>query len=240
MLSRLAAVLFLAASLRGCLVYEYEHEFWIRTDGSGSVFVTGTPMLWVAFKGLGRADDPEGTATREAARLFFEKAGLRVNRVTITRRHGQRYLFVSADFDDVNTLSASGAFPDLDIALRHEGQRLRLAGRWRAPPGGAPLPGAPREGLLAVRFHLPGKIYFHENAAEGVERGNIVSWRQEVARALDGQAVAFGAVMDDRSILSSTVMLFGSAIALAALILAAAFFLVARKGRREMRADGTE
>ena len=238
MLSRLAAVLFLAASLRGCLVYEYEHEFWLRTDGSGSVFVTGTPALWVAFKGLGRVDDPEGTATREAARLFFEKAGLRVNRVTITRRRGQRYLFVSADFEDVNKLSASGAFPDLDIALRREGQRLRLAGTWRAPTDRAHVPAALREGMLAVRFHLPSKVYLHENAAEGVERGNIVSWRQDVARALDGQPLAFGAMMDDRSILFSTVVLFGSAIALAALILAAAFYLVARKGRKDLGAGG--
>src|SRR6185295_10511415 len=98
MLSRLAAVLLLAAPLHGCLAYEYEHEFWLRTDGSGSVYVTGRPALWVAFKGRGRPEDPEGTATREAARSFFEKAGLRVNRVTVTTRGGQRYLFVSADF----------------------------------------------------------------------------------------------------------------------------------------------
>ena len=57
----------LAASFRGCLAYEYEHEFWLRIDGSGTVYVTGRPALWAAFKGLGRADDPEGTATREAA-----------------------------------------------------------------------------------------------------------------------------------------------------------------------------
>lgn len=239
MLSRLAAVLFLAASLRGCLVYEYEQEFWLRTDGSGSVFVTGRPALWVAFKGVGRADDPEGTATREAARLFFEKAGLRVNRVTVTRRAGHRYLFVSADFGDVNKLSASGAFPDLDIALRREGQRLRLAGAWRAPPDSASVPAARGEGLLAVRFHLPSKVYLHDNAAEGVERGNIVSWRQDVTEALGGRTLAFGAVMDDRSILFSTLILFGSAIGLAALLLAAAFYLVARKGRKELRAAGS-
>ena len=233
MLSRLAAVLFLAAPLHGCLAYEYEHEFWLRTDGSGSVFVTGRPALWVAFKGLGRVDDPEGTATREAARAFFEKAGLRVNRVTLTRRRGQRYLFVSADFDDVNKLSASGAFPDLDIALRREGQRLRLAGAWRPPPGSPPLPAGHREGLLAVRFHLPSKVYLHDNAADGVERGNIVSWRQEVAEAQAGRPVAFGGLMDDRSILFSTVILFGSAIGLALLILISVFAVITHRGRKQ-------
>jgi hypothetical protein len=231
MLPRLAAALVLAASWPGCLAYEYEHEFWLRTDGAGTVYVTGRPALWVAYKGLGRAEDPEGTASREAARLFFEKAGLRVNRATVTRRRGRRYLFVSADFDDVNRLSASGAFPDLEIALRREGRRLRLTGAWR-PPEGTTVPPPHREGLLAVRFHLPSKVYFHENAAEGVERGNILSWRAEVAAASGG--LAFGAVMDDRSILLSTVLLFGAAIGLAALILVSAFYLVARRGRQAL------
>jgi len=236
MLSRLAAVLLLAAPLHGCLAYEYEHEFWLRTDGSGSVYVTGRPALFVAFKGLGRLEDPEGTATREAARAFFEKAGLRVNRVTITRRGGQRYLFVSADFDDVNRLSASGAFPDLDIALRREGRRLHLAGAWRPPPAAPAVPLQHREGLLAVRFHLPSKIYLHENAHDGVERGNIVSWRQEVAQAQSDRPLAFGAVMDDRSILFSTVLLFGCAIGLAVLILVSVFALVRQRGRKQATA----
>src|SRR4029453_708308 len=101
MLPRLAACLFLAAGLHGCLAYEYEHEFWLKVDGSGTVYVTGRPELWVAFKGLGRADDPEGTATREAARALFEQSGLTVRRVTVTHRGGRPYLFVAAAFKDV-------------------------------------------------------------------------------------------------------------------------------------------
>jgi hypothetical protein len=190
----------------------------------------------VAFKGLGRPEDPEGTATREAARTFFEKAGLRVNRVTITRRRGERYLFVSADFDDVNRLSASGAFPDLDIALRREGQRLRLTGAWRPPPGGSPVPTPHGEGLMAVRFHLPSKVYLHDNATDGVERGNILSWRQEIGQAQAGRLLAFGAVLDDRSILFSTVLLFGAAIGLALLILISIFAMVRHRGRKQAAA----
>ena len=75
MLPRLAAVLLMAAGLQGCLTYEYEHEFWLRVDGSGTVYVTGRPELWTAFKGLG---DPgtRSTVTPEAARALFAKAGL--------------------------------------------------------------------------------------------------------------------------------------------------------------------
>jgi hypothetical protein len=234
MLARLAAALLLVAGLQGCVVYEYEHEIWIKTDGSGSVYVTGRPALWTAFKGLGRPGDPEATATPEAARQCFERAGLRVNRVTLTRRRGHAYLFVSADFDDVNRLSASGAFPDLEIALHRAGERLQLSGAWARPRGAALLPLADREGLVAVRFHLPSKVYEHENAADGVERGNILSWRLDLARAVEGAPLRFGAVMDDRSILFSTVLLFGSAIALAFLLVAGVFWMVIRKGRREL------
>jgi hypothetical protein len=227
--ARLAATLFLAAGLHGCLTYEYEHEFWLRVDGSGTVNVTGRPALFLAFKGLGTPDE-EGAATREAARQLFEKSGLRVRRVTLTHRTGHPYLFVSADFDDVNKLTGSPAFPDLKIALSRTGDHLRLQGGWARP---RPAPDVrERDGLMAIRFHLPSKIYEHTNASDGVERGNIVCWRQDVAAGLLGERLEFGAVMDSRSILLSTVTLFAGAMVLATLILGGGLYLVARHGRK--------
>ena len=234
--SRLAAALLLAVGLNGCLKYEYEHEFWLRVDGSGAVNVTGRPALWTAFKGLGNPRDPETTATREAARALFERSGLQVKRVTVTRREGRPYLFVSAEFEDVNRLSGTPAFPDLRIGLRREQDRLIVEGAW-ARPKDAPDVGAPdRDGLMAVRFHLPSKVFGHKNAADGVERGNILGWRQEVAQGLDGRGLDFGAEMDERSILLSTVVLFASAIAIAVLLLAGALWAVMRRGRKELTA----
>jgi hypothetical protein len=238
MLPRLAAALLLATGFHGCIVYEYEHEFWLRVDGSGSVDVTGRPVLWTAFKALGRPEDPEGTATPEAARRLFESAGLRVRRVDVTHRRGRAYMFVSADFEDVNRLSGSAAFPDLHISLRKEADRLRLRGEWARPPGSPDIANH-REGLMAVRFHLPSKVYEHRNAADGVERGNIVAWRQEVAQGLDGRPLAFGAVMDERSILLSTVVLFGAAILLALALLGGALYAVARRGRKDLATSGS-
>jgi len=232
MLARLAALVLLAAGARGCLTYEYEHEFWLRVDGSGTVNVTGRPELWTAFKALGDPRNPDATATREAARALFEKAGLRVRRATLTRRGGHPYLFVSADFPDVNALSGSPAFPDLQIALRRVGGRLELEGTWSRPPE-APAIGE-REGLMAVRFHLPSKLYAHKGASDGVERGNIVSWRQPVAEALDGRPLEVGAEMDERSILLSTVLLFGGAILAALAMLASIFWAVVRRGKRDL------
>jgi hypothetical protein len=232
MLSRLSLALLLAAGIHGCVAYEYEHEFWLRVDGSGTVNVTGRPGLWTALKGLGRAEDPEGTATREAVRELFERSGLRVRRVTLTRRQGRPYLFVSADFDDVNRLSGTPAFPDLKIGLRPAGDRLVLEGTWARPRDAPPARPTDRDGLMAVRFHLPSKVYGHKNAFAGVERGNIVGWRQDVAQALDGRGLDFGAEIDQRSILLSTVTLFAGAIVLALALLGGILFWVVRKGRR--------
>lgn len=235
MVSRLAAVPLLLLSLGGCLTYEYEHEFWLHVDGSGTVNVTGRPALWTAMKGLGSPEDPDGTATQDAVRKLFEDSGLQVERVTLTRRGGQPYLFVSAEFSDVNRLSYTPAFPDLRVVLENEKGRLRLEGSWQRPLDAPDIGGRDREGLMAVRFHLPSKVYSHKSASDGVERGNILGWRQDVSAALDGRRLELGAVLGQRSILLSTVMLFGGAVVLAALLLALALWATIRRGRRDLK-----
>jgi hypothetical protein len=229
------AVAFLAlAALRGCVAYEYEHEFWIRVDGSGTVNVTGRPELWTAFKGLAVPADEE--SAKAAARQVFESSGLRVRRVTITSRGGRPYLFVSADFPDVNRLHGTPAFPDLRLTLQPDGERMRLDGTWARPPAAHAAPAD--DGVMAVRFHLPSKVYEHRNAMEGVERGNIVGWRQDVRAALNGGRLDIGALIDRRSILVSTIGLFAVAIAAALSMLAALIFWVRRRGARVTAAGG--
>jgi len=237
---RLALVVFLATGARGCLTYEYEHEFWLRVDGSGTVNLTGRPALWTAFKGLGDPKNPDATVTRDAARALFERSGVRVRRVTLTRRGGHPYLFVSADFQDMNALSRTPAFPDLAVTMKRAGDRLVLEGAWSRPAEAPDIGARDREGLMAVRFHLPSKVYHHRKAADGVERGNIVGWRQTVAEGLAGGKLALGAEMDERSILLSTVLVFGTAIAAAIAILFSIFWAVVRRGRRDLAAAKRE
>jgi hypothetical protein len=231
-MSRVLAALLLAISLRGCITYEYEHEFWLDVDGSGTVYVTGRPSLWAAFKGLPAADGRKDES-RRAVRELFERSGLRVRRVTWTYRGGKPYLFISADFPDLNRLSGTAAFPDLRLGLVRAGDRLHLDGTWQRPPGLPPPLPADSAGMMAVRFHLPSKVYQHRNAVEGVERGNIVGWRQDVAAAADGQPLILHAEIDRRSILLSTVGLFAGAIALGVSAVALAVYLTFRKGRAE-------
>lgn len=238
MLPRLAALLLAATAFRACASYEYEHEIWLRVDGSGTVNVTGRPALWTAFKSLPL--DPQGDpdALKQAVRQLFESSGLQVKRVTLTSRRGRRYLFVSADFRDVNRISYTPAFPDLRVGLRREGGRLQLDGSWQRPLEALAAGDAERDGLMAVRFHLPSKVYHHRRAVFGVERGNILGWRQETAAALAGGRLELGAEMDERSILFSTVMLFAGAVVLAVLLLALGLWAVVRRGRRDLARSG--
>jgi hypothetical protein len=234
MTGRLALILLLAAGSRGCLRYEFDHEFWLKVDGSGRVQVTGRPGLWATFKHLGVAE-PEAVA--RAAREAFERSGLRVERVRVVRRAGRSYVFLAAAFRDVNLLGGTPAFPDLRVALRPEGERLRLQGSWARPPGSPPPPSHDEEGLVAVRFHLPSRVQTHENAAQGIERGNILSWRAETPAAAAGHGLSFGATLDSRSILWTTVALFAGAIVAALLLLGGTLWAVARRGRRQVRAS---
>ena len=230
-MSRLAVVLLLALSLRGCVAYEFEHEFWIRTDGSGTVNVTARPELWDAMKGV-RVSPTDEDAARQTVRALFESSGLSVRRVTLTHRAGRPYVFVAADFTDVNRLAGTPAFPDLALSVRPEGENLRLDGRWSRPSGLPDVPLESRDGLMAVRFHLPSKVYSHRNAFAGVERGNIVAWRETVTEGLAGRPLEVGALIDRRSILRSTIGLFAIAILLALGILATVLWWVVRKGRK--------
>jgi len=233
MIPRLAAALLLVTALRGCLTYEYEHEIWLQVDGSGVVNVTGRPALWTAFKSL-PLDESDPEAMKKAARKLFEESGLEVRRVTVTKRRGHRYLFVSAAFKDVNRISYTRAFPDLRVGLRREDGRLSMDGSWQRPIEALPGGEKDRDGLMAVRFHLPSRVYSHRHAADGVERGNILGWRQDTAAALDGGRLEFGATMDERSILSSTVMLFAGAVVLAVVLLSVALWAVVRQGRKDL------
>jgi hypothetical protein len=178
---RLAAALLLATALRGCLTYEYEHEIWLQVNGSGTVNVTGRPALWTAFKSLPLDEaDPEGM--KRAARSLFERSGLQVKHHDHEETRPPLPIRL-ADFEDVNRISYTPAFPDLRVGLRREGGRLLLDGSWQRPIEALPGGEDDREGLMAVRFHLPSKVYGHRRAADGVGRGNILGGRRRRRRS---------------------------------------------------------
>jgi hypothetical protein len=214
------------------VAYEFEHEFWLRTDGSGSFVITAPPWVWNAVKNVGDPANLDATVNERTVAALFEAAPISNTRVRKVTRDGQAFITVAADFSDLNALAGSRAFPDLEIALRRQGERLRLAGVWRRPATGGAAQGND-SGLMAVRFHLPSEIFDHRNAFEGVERGNILSWRQELRGGLSGSPIEFGATMGTTSVLSATLGLFVLAILTGLALMGAVLYSFVRRGRTE-------
>ena len=219
------------------MAYEFEHEFWVRTDGSGSFVITAPPWVWNAVKNVGDPANLDATVNERTVAALFENTAISNTRVRKVTRGGRAYITVAADFSDLNALAGSRAFPDLEIALRHEGERLRLAGVWRRPAAGGAARGDD-SGLMAVRFHLPSEIFEHKNAFQGVERVNILSWRQDLRRGLSGSPVEFGATMGTTSVLSATLGLFVLAILTGLALMGALLYFFAWRGRGTSRNRG--
>ena len=217
----------LAASFRGCATYEFEHQFWIKTDGSGSFTVTAPLWVWNTVKNVGDASNLGATVNEQTVGSVFQDPAIRNPRVKRITRKGSTYISVAADFSNINALVGTRAFPDLVVALRPEGGRLRLFGVWRRPQLWGTAQGDD-SGLMAVRFHLPSEIFEHRHASLGVERGNILSWRQDLRGGIAGAPLDFGASMGTKSVLSSTLRLFGLAILTAAGIIAVVLFFFKR------------
>jgi hypothetical protein len=229
---RLLSILVLAASFQGCVAYEFEHEFWLNTDGSGSFVVTAPPWVWNAVKNVGDEKSLDATVNERTIEPLFQNPAIRNPRVRKVTRDGRLYLTVTADFSDINALAGTRAFPDLTVALRPEGERLRLAGAWRRPLSSGVAAGD-AGGLMAVRFHLPSEIFEHRNAFAGVERGNILSWRQDLRTGLAGTPIEFGATMGATSVLSATLGLFALAILVGFGVIGAFLYGFARRGRAQ-------
>ena len=85
---------------------------------------------------------------------------------------------------------------------------------------------------MAVRFHLSSEIFDHRNASEGVERGNILSWRQDLKGGIAGAPLDFGATIGTKSVLRRTLGLFALAILAGLSVIVSVLFLLARRGRK--------
>ena len=132
-------------------------------------------------RACGRADDPEGTATREAARALFERSGpARPARHADAAATGGPTSSSSADFTDVNRLSRhAGLSRPRASRLRPEGERL-----------------APRGTLVAARrgrpAHRPTTRRPHGRALPPAEQGVRAQERRRRRRAREHRGLAPG------------------------------------------------
>ncbi|MEO8499513.1 MAG: hypothetical protein ABI565_01260 [Vicinamibacteria bacterium] len=86
-------------------------------------------------------------------------------------------------------------------------------------------------GLMAVRFHFPSEIFEHKKAFDGVERGNILSWREDLRPGIAGTPLEFGDTMGAKSVLRATLGLFALAILIGLGMIGGVLFYFTRRGR---------
>jgi hypothetical protein len=220
------ALLLLAVS--SCASYEYEEEVFLEVDGSGEIRMSGSAPAIEALHGLVEA-------TPESAKALFRGEGVEVLSSTTTERDRRPFVHVEARFADWEKLCRVPAFRERGCRLEKGEGELALELFLPAPPVAAPE-NLDSQALLALRYHFPGSIRYH-NAPSDIERGNILSWKRTLGEHFAGRPLAIEARFDRRTVLAATLSIVGFSLVLVAASIAAALFLMVRKGRRQLRAD---
>ena len=234
---RFAILLVCALALSACGVHspfrplpEYEEEIYLGLDGTATVNVNASIASIVALRAASLPTDPRARVDRGDVRHFFEGPGARVTSVSLSRRHTRRFAHVAIAVDDVRKLSQLMPFAWSRYRLDARGDAVDFQQLVGKPSGHAVSnPGWDGSEIVSFRMHIPSEILFHNS--DGVQRGNIVEWDQPLTSRLNGDALDLQVNMEPRSILYSTLLLFGGTILAAAATFAFVIWLIARKGR---------
>ena len=213
-----------ALLVSGCTAYEYEEEVFLGVDGSGSLRVSGSAEILAALHA-----DP---ATAASMRARFLGPGLEVDSVRETERDGRRFVHVQGRFDAWNELCAHPVFANRECALETADDELTLRLTLPAPQRAVPE-GVPSDAVLALRFHFPSSVRYH-NSRGGIERGNIIEWERSPSQLFEASDLRIEATFERRTVLATTVVVLGTAIAIVVGAVALALWLMARKGRRQL------
>jgi hypothetical protein len=231
----LACALLVSACGRGSGLfkqqYEYEEEIYLSLDGSATVNVNASVPALVALRGVDLRIDPNARVDRQKVRALFEGPGVNVTRVSLSRRNRRRFVHVSLDVADVRQLSRIAPFSWSTYRLQQEGDVVDFT-QVLGPSAAKPVGNVGWRGdeLVAFRMHLPSRVPYH-NSPDTVQRGNILSWEQPLRERLAGAPLDLEVHMEPESILYTTLLLFGSTVAAAALTFALVIWWVVRRGR---------
>ena len=212
--------------------YEYEEELYLDLDGSATLNLNASVASLVALRGMDLPTDPRARLDRQEVRRLFANNGSDVT-LTLSRRHGRRFVHVSVQVDDVRELAAIKPFSWSTYAFSRDGDRVDYHQTVGTPVSHAVrTAGWDGRETVAFRMHVPSEILF-QNSHEGVRRGNILEWEQPLASRLRGEPLDLRVQMAPESILYTTLLLFGSTIAAAAAAFAGVLWWIARRGRYE-------
>ena len=235
----LIALLIVCAIAAGCSgarvfnrEYEYEEELYLSLDGSATVNINASVASLVALRGADLDPDPRARVDRNRVRALFEGEGARAS-VSLARRDGRRFVHASVRVDDVRDLSRLAPFAWSAYRFERRGDMFEFR-QVVGPSAGGKDPAIQWTGgeTVLFRMHLPSEILFH-NAPREVERGNILEWEQSLAERLAGRPVDVEVHLESKSILYTTLLLFGSTVVAAAVALALVIWWIARRGRAD-------
>jgi hypothetical protein len=258
---RARLVIVLATGLAGVLAqagcrspfgykYEYEEQLYLRVDGAATLVIDASIPALVALRGV--AVDPSASAATDRAMLrhLFEAAGCQVDNVGQPwRRLGRRFVQIRLSTPDVRTLSKCGlaswstyTLEPIEGGLRY---RQTVGAPAAAPSTGVGQPAVANwdgSELVAFKLHLPSRVIEHNvrrldvDEPGDLERGNILTWEQRLTDRRAGKPVAIDVTMNAKSILYTTLWLFGGAFVAAVSVLALVVWLTVRRGRKRVAA----
>jgi hypothetical protein len=210
--------------------YEYEEEVYLALDGTATVYVNSSIAALNALRGTAFDANPASRVDTEAVRAYYTSADTHVARVSPFRRNNRRFVSVRMDVDDIRRLGATSPFAWSTYQFGLTDNQYSYLQKVGAAAGTiAGNPGWNGRELVAFRLHLPSKIRYHNT--RGVEtRGNILAWEQPLADRLRGAPLTLEARMDTRSILYTTLWLFGITFVAVAAAFAAVIWWVMRRG----------
>jgi hypothetical protein len=230
-------VLALAVAMSACRgvikkEYEYEEELYLALDGSAALYVNASVPALVALRGVELDVDPGARLDRQRVRAIFEGPNVEVSRVSTSRRAGRRFVHVRVDADSLADVQRLAPFAWSKYSMGARGEVIEfhqtVGAPAQKPVGDVGWTGAE---LVAFRMHLPSRIPYHNAPSREVQRGNILEWEQPLAERLKGAPLDIQVHLETRSILHSTLLLFGSTILAAAIAFGVVLWLIARKGR---------
>jgi hypothetical protein len=215
--------------------YEYEEEIYVKLNGQATMIVNASIPSLVALRGFPLDPSPNAAVDRDKIRALYESPVTHARVASVWRRNGRRFVQVRIDVDDIRRLAEAPPFawsqyqfaPETDPTgdIYHYRQTMRAAAG--TPPTGVNWDGTE---LIAVRLHLPSRIE-KNNAVQGIERGNILSFEQPLRDRLAGRPLEIDVRMRAQSILYRTLTVFGLALAAAVALMAGVVVWVRRKGR---------
>jgi len=209
--------------------YEYEEEIYLSLDGKATVYVNGSLAALNALRGTSFDASPAARFDAAAVGAYFTTPHTRVVRVSSSRRSNRRFAHVRLDVADIRRLGDAAPFAWSTYQFHRSNDLFVYLQRVGAAAGKNPgATGWTGRELVAFRLHLPSKIRFHNT--HGLEsRGNILAWEQPLADRLRGVPLEIEARMGTRSILYTTLWLFGVTFIIVAAAFAGVIWWVMRR-----------